>query len=324
MYKLNLLNTLLISMLLVFNSCSTEDNEGTEEPPVTIVKSQKTSTEATSAGGNFNVMTFNILWDKVFTGPTQWTHRRTSTVNLINRHNPDILAVQEGFINQAEYIKQNTGLTYFGCGAEDGKTETENPFNNQTINPIFYDAERFTLLERGVFWHSEDSENPNIGYSKNTNNPHYRNCVYGKFQENVEGGAVFYVFNTHLSTDEEPRVKEMNLLQRKIEEIAGTDSKVFLLGDFNSHPALNSYKIITNPVSPMRFIDARTASSTPPKGPNFSGSGLEVNSRTSGILVDHVFARNMKAYLSFQVIDDYEGDYYPSDHFPGIAVISVK
>ncbi|MFV0505386.1 MAG: endonuclease/exonuclease/phosphatase family protein, partial [Bacteroidales bacterium] len=100
---------------------------------------------------------------------------------------------------------------------------------------------------------------------------------------------------------------------------------VFAVGDFNSAPSRDeSYSILLNSTTGIQFDDAKTICSTNPIGPNFTGSGYVANSRTSGHEVDHVYVYNVKGCTRYQVIDDYEGENYPSDHFPVIAVIEFN
>src|SRR5690606_9313257 len=127
-------------------------------------------------------------------------------VNLLKRHNLDIIGIQEGFINQVEYIKTELGYEYFGFGTDDGKQETDNPKRLQSLNPIMYNPNRLTLLDKGVFWYSDNPDTPNLGYSEGTSDTHFRNCVWGKFKE--EGGQTMYVFNTHFSLVDAIREKQ--------------------------------------------------------------------------------------------------------------------
>jgi len=310
-------NILLLFLIVPGTSC--KSNGGDEEGPSDEKKSLKTETVASKANESINIMTFNILWDKETSGPTQWSYRRQSMVNLMKRHHPDMIGIQEGFINQMDYIKSEIKYEYFGWGTDDGKSHLENPGRIQSLNPIMYDPGRLTVSDKGVFWYADQTGIP----GKYTSDTHFRNCVWGKFKENGTNGKTFYVFNTHFSLTDDIRQKQAVLLKAKIREIAGVAAEVIVIGDFNSDPLRDlSYNVLINPNQEMTLVDSKSICSGPPLGPSFTGSGLKVNSRTSGYEVDHVFVRNINICTDYKIITDYEGDYYPSDHFPVLSVLN--
>lgn len=257
------------------------------------VKSLKTETAASIANKSINIMTFNILWDKVTTEPTQWVHRKQSMVNLVKRHRPDIIGIQEGFLHQVNYIKAEIKYEYFGWGTDDGNAHFNNPKTTQSLNPIMYDPNRLSVLGQGVFWYADKTDAP------------------GKFKS-----------DTHFSLTDDNRLKQADLLKTKIKEIAGTSAEIICIGDFNADPIRDqSYHALSNPNADMTIVDSKLICSSLPLGPSFTGSGLKVNSRSSGYEVDHVFIRNIPSCSAYKIITDYEGDYYPSDHFPVLSVL---
>ncbi|WP_316812128.1 endonuclease/exonuclease/phosphatase family protein [Pedobacter heparinus] len=321
-----LMKFMLLALLatgLIYNSAAMETTpvQRTVEAvkPPEEEKALKTGTPASKASKSINVMTFNILWDKVTKGPTQWTFRKQGMVNLIKRHHPDIVGIQEGFIGQMEYISSEVKYAYFGWGTDDGKSDLDSPGKRQSLNPIMYDQKRLKVLEKGVFWYADQAEVPGIfaGADK-----HFRNCVWGKFKELGSKGKTFYVFNTHFSLKDDMRQKQVMMLKSKIREIAGESIEVIVTGDFNSDALRDtSYNLLIDPHKEMTLVDSKKICSSPASGPSFSGSGLRVNSRTKGTEIDHIFVRNIKSSTAYKVIEDYEGDVYPSDHFPVLAVL---
>ncbi|MDD7886267.1 endonuclease/exonuclease/phosphatase family protein [Flavivirga sp. 57AJ16] len=310
--------------VVVLCHCSSDSGGGGDDTPVIPEKSSKTTTDATNVGGVVNVMTYNVLNDKGQTGSRQWSTRRVSLVNLINRHNPDFIGVQEAFSHQAKYIKDQTSLSYFGYGTESGKSENNSPTPDEIVNSIFYNAERFDVLEKGVFWFSNDPDTPNVGFGEGTSDTHFRNCVWGKFKENVDNGEVVYIFNTHFSLNDNIRKQQASLLMSKVEEIIEEGESVAVVGDFNSDPNRDtSYNIMTNEIDPIHFIDTKSVSQTSPSGPSYTKTGMDVGPLTSGEKIDHVFTRNVTSCNAYKVIPDYEGNYYPSDHFPVLTVLSL-
>ncbi|WP_067151567.1 endonuclease/exonuclease/phosphatase family protein [Pseudotamlana agarivorans] len=321
----NIIKKLLyILCISVLWNCSSESDGGDGNLPIIPEKSSKTYTEATSLADVLNVMTYNVLNDKGQTGSRQWSTRRVSLVNLINRHNPDFIGVQEAFLHQTKFIKDQTSLSYFGYGTESGKSESNSPAPDEILNPIFYNSDRFVLLEKGVFWLSNEPDTPNVGFGEGTSDTHFRNCVWGKFKENVENSKFIYIFNNHFSLNDDIRKQQATLLMNKVEDIIKEGSSVIVLGDFNSDPNRDtSYNILTNKIMPTHFIDSKNVSQTSPSGPSYTKTGMEVGPLTSGEKIDHVFTRNVTSCSAYKVITDYEGNYYPSDHFPVLTTLSL-
>ncbi len=285
-------------------------------------KSLKTKTPASKISKSINVMTFNILWDKMTKGPTQWAFRKQGMVNLIKRHHPDIIGIQEGFINQMEYITSEVKYNYFGWGTDDGKSHLDNPGKRQSLNPIMYDQKRLSVIEKGVFWYADKPEEPGIFAGEDK---HFRNCVWGKFKEKGRKGRTFYVFNTHFSLKDNMRQKQVIMLKSKIKEIASESAEVIVTGDFNSDVIRDkSYSMLIDTNAGLTLVDSKQICSNPASGPSFSGSGLMINSRTKGTEIDHIFVRNIKSSTAYKVIADYEGEVYPSDHFPVLTVLSFS
>lgn len=317
--KLDTLKKFVLLALLVSGMETAASWRTAEVVPPDQEKALKTRTPASKVHKSINVMTFNILWDKVTKGPTQWIFRQKGMVNLMKRHHPDIVGIQEGFLGQMEYIVPEIGYAYFGWGTDDGKSHLDSPGRRQSLNPIMYDQQRLTVLEKGVFWYADQPAQPGIfaGADK-----HFRNCVWGKFKEQGSKGRTFYVFNTHFSLKDDMRQKQARMLKSKIKEIAGESAEVIVTGDFNSDSVRDlSYSQLVDTSAEMTLVDSKKICSGPASGPSFSGSGLMVNSRTKGTEIDHVFVRNIRSSTAYKVIEDYEGDVYPSDHFPVLTVL---
>lgn len=134
---LRILRKLLLALCVAaFYNCS-DDSEDITEPELQE-ESYKSTTEPASLGGAVNIMTYNILNDKGQTGSKLWSRRRNGIVNLLKRHNPNFVGMQEAFYHQAEYLKEQTGLDYFGFGTDDGQSQSNFPDGNQSLNPIFF------------------------------------------------------------------------------------------------------------------------------------------------------------------------------------------
>ncbi|MFV0505387.1 MAG: hypothetical protein ACK5L5_01550 [Bacteroidales bacterium] len=284
--------------------------------------SHETYTEP-SKKGMLNVASFNILWDKYPKGYKQWELRKVEGINIMERHNPDLIGGQEFFLNQAEDMASALGFAYVAYGSNDGKSEAESPADKQTLNPIFYNPERLEVLDRGVFWYSDKTDTPNRGYSTGSKIDNYnRFCVWAKFTKKDGSNKTFYVFNTHWSTDELVKKRTAVLMNKMMKEIAGEESIILAIGDFNSDEVRDdSYEIFLEQETGLEFTDVQKTCKKH-EGPNCSDSGLIVDSgKEFTVIVDHIFTHNVKKCIRYKVIADYKGKYYPSDHFPVMAVL---
>lgn len=161
------------------------------------------------------LMTSNI-WGDFFGNPVG--PRAPLLEKVFERYVPDILGLQE------------VGKNWWASTLIDAlqKRYTQVPVETQgklNCNPIFYDAERFELLECTFHLFHEE-----LDYSKGWN------C--GVFREKERGG-IFAVYNTHfwwkadLNNDVIRRYNAMETICAMKETAAKYDCKVFLMGDMN-------------------------------------------------------------------------------------------
>jgi len=315
------INHICLFLLFIWTNSSCAQNNVNDEPAVVTEKSYKTTTEAYTTPGILSAMTYNILWDKTTTGDMQWSYRRLGLIHLLQRHHPDVIGIQEGFLNQLEDINDSLQYQYFGYGTDDGKLNTDNPSRSESMNPIFYNPDRLTLLDKGVFWYSDNHQNipDKTGYT----DTHFRNCVWGKFQEKSVNGQIIYVFNTHFCLYETDRQKQAALLLSKIREIAGETAVTIVTGDFNAiYKSDKGYNLLTDTSNPMRLVNSKDICTSSHIGPTGSGVGIKPVGEGGNNEIDHVFVRNVRSCIKHKTINDYERTYYPSDHLPVLGVLS--
>ncbi|MBJ6368599.1 endonuclease/exonuclease/phosphatase family protein [Snuella sedimenti] len=252
-----------------------------------------------------SVMSYNVGYDEALYNlgepkENYWVNRRVHQVGLINFHDPDIIGLQEPHLHQVKYLHEKTnGYSWVGNGREDGKEEGE-------YNPIFYKANRFELLQSGMFWLSET---PN-SVSKSWDAGYTRICTWALF-ENKETKKQFYVFNTHFdSKGKEARVKSATLINEKINELDG-NIPVFVLGDFNFSPESKAYQKMVA----YGLHDSKSITQSNPYGPDGTYNGFQFD-RTPEHRIDYVFVNSMVGVLKYGVLTDSYKMKYPSDHFP--------
>jgi len=322
MKQIRLYFAVFLSVFWITCSCAQDEDNSTNG--TTVTASSKTETKAYSIPDTLSVMTYNILWAKATSGGMLWSNRRQSLINMLLRHHPDVIGIQEGFIGQLQDINAQLNYKFIGFGTDDGISVDENPGDAESMNAIFYNPNKLVLQKKGVFWYS--LANTTIPDRTGYTDTHYRHCVWGKFNENCTVGKTLFIFNTHFCLNANDRDKNAQLLLSKIHEIAGDDALVIVTGDFNSaYQDDVGYKYLTNTSHATFLTNAKEICTSPHIGPE--GSAISTDPVASQSLaeakeIDYVFTRNMTSCIVHKTISDYEGSYYSSDHLPVLAVLT--
>ncbi|TXH26392.1 MAG: endonuclease/exonuclease/phosphatase family protein [Cyclobacteriaceae bacterium] len=261
------------------------------------------------------VMSYNIRLDTEADGLNQWKNRPDKVIGLIKKYDPDLFGVQEAMHNQM--LDLQSGLSeysYAGVGRDDGKEKGE-------YSAIFYKKEKFELLTQNTDWLSET---PDVPGSKSWDAAITRVFTYALFKDKSTGKNFFYG-NTHFDhIGKEARKNSANLIKYFIAGfIKGASSQkeiklpVIISGDFNSEPIDAPYLTITNGEI-FRLYDSRPAT-------NLTGTfcGFEIN-KIKCRTIDYIFHSEDWKASGYQVIQDNDGNYYPSDHLPVFVTLSLK
>ena len=256
------------------------------------------------------LMTYNLK----FSSPTfepPWEVRREMQVNMIQKHKPDIIGTQEGLKEQIDYLMDHLpDYVVIGEGRKGGDDDEH--------LAIFFRHPRFRLREMGSF---QLSETPEVLGSGPENNPRMatwarlavvnrsREGEAGTYPVNYRGHwentQELYVFNTHLFDRKDQQLAKLNGARLILERINALDRfgewtqlrPVFLLGDFNSRPGGEVYRVL---VDDEDSDDSRMLKD--------SMEGV------SGI--DWVLFRGDVKVLSGEIVDDNVDGVYASDHKP--------
>lgn len=323
MKRIKLYFAVLLCILWTTGSCAQDDRSNNAD---NVTASSKTETKEYSMPDTLSVMTYNILWAKATSGGMLWSSRRQYLINIMLRHHPDVIGVQEGFIGQLKDINAQLKFKYIGFGTDDGKSVDDNPDDAESMNAILYNPEKLVLQDKGVFWYS--LANTAMPDRTGFTDTHYRNCVWGKFQENCTDGKTMFIFNTHFCLNANDRDKNAQMLLSKIHEIAGDNALVIVTGDFNSaYPEDVGYKYLTNSSHNTVLTNSKEICTTFHIGPEGSAINTEPvasQSLAEAKQIDYVFGRNLTSCIVHKTISDYEGNYYPSDHLPVLAVLTYN
>lgn len=262
-----------------------------------------------------NVMTFNIRYGTAGDGENRWANRKDLVCDVLRRHDPDIVGLQEALRFQIDYIR--AALPEYGeigVGRDDGKTRGE-------YSAIVYRTDRLEVTDSGTFWLSDT---PEVVASTSWGNSITRICTWGRFVQKGSGKA-FYLFNTHLDhQSQSSREKSVVLIDRRIARRTHRDP-VILTGDFNageSNPAIRfvrgepggSEKALVPLVDTFRALHPEATD---------VGTFNRFKGDRSGQKIDYVFALPGTEILEAEIIFDMPDGRCPSDHFPVMARLDL-
>jgi len=252
------------------------------------------------------VMTYNIRYDNPNDGPNQWNNRKDKVFTLLKKYDPDIFGVQEALFNQLQDIKGNLKqYEFFGVGRDDGKQKGE-------YAAIFVRKNRFKILEQNTFWLSQT---PQIPGSKSWDAAITRVVTWARLQDR-KSKKIFIMINTHFDHIGKESRKNSALLLKDSAAVLGKNLPVIITGDFNITRNQPPYQIMMGPGS-IRLMD--TAPAEPPG--TFCGFAVETRECAA---IDYIFHTPHWKSKDYQVIQDHDGTYYPSDHLPVMVVLSLE
>ncbi|CAF1202300.1 unnamed protein product [Rotaria magnacalcarata] len=194
---------------------------------------------------------------------------------------------------------------------DDGKSSGE-------FIAIFYQSNRFQLLDYGTFWLSET---PDIAGSTGWDAAAIRICSWVQLRDRWTLRTLYH-FNTHLDhIGETARLEGTRLIADRIQKAAGSTIPTILTGDFNVGPNSDVYQTI-NMNTPLQ--DAKHLTETSHYGPNgtlaifFVIDGL-------GERLDYIFVTSKHfRILKQKILTDSNNNSLPSDHLPVLAVLAIK
>lgn len=253
------------------------------------------------------VMTYNIRYDNAGDGVNQWDKRRDRVFALLKKYDPDIIGVQEALHHQLTDITGHMGkYHFFGAGRDDGGKKGE-------YSAILIRKDRFELLDQNTFWLSKTPEVPG---SKDWDAAITRVATWAKLRDKITK-KVFVIINTHFDhIGKESRKNAAALLKQRAATLA-KDLPLIITGDFNFTREAPPYRVIMDP-STLEIVDPAPANSPPG-----TACGFELNSRPC-VAIDYIFHTTHWHGGKYQVVQDNDGKYYPSDHLPVVVELSLQ
>ena len=255
-----------------------------------------------------SIVTYNIKYDDKSNGQNSWMMRKEGMIDLINFISPDILGIQEGLLNQVDYLNTHLGnFTYVGVGRDDGN-------KNGEFCAIYFNKNKYRLIKSSTFWLSENPSEVSIGWDAALE----RICTYAQF-ETLNGKDKIWIFNTHFDHfGKTAREQSAKLLIKKIKNINTYREPTVVMGDFN---ALANSKAIE--ILKREFKDSMEISEKGHNGPIGTFNNFlpkqEITKR-----IDYIFIYGMKIVSHEHVNKKLENGNHISDHLPVVTKMKVS
>lgn len=252
-----------------------------------------------------------------------WGQRAPHVAEVVKYHGFDIFGTQEGFKYMLDTLKANLpGFEYIGVGRDNGADEGEHA-------AIFYNTDKFDVLDHGDFWLSETPDSVSFGWDAVCR----RICTWGKFRHK-ESGFTFVYFNLHMDhVGVVARAESAKLILQKIKEFP-EPLPVMLSGDFNVDQTNEGYKLINESgvmkdaydTTDFRYINSCTFN-------NYNTNEMRLTKEGEPMRIDHIFLSPEFDVKKYGVLTDTyrtmnEDSTYvartPSDHYPVAILVEMN
>ncbi|MFW5690887.1 MAG: endonuclease/exonuclease/phosphatase family protein [Chloroflexota bacterium] len=285
------------------------------------------------------VMTFNVRGSFEEKHPERlWKNRAATNVETIRRHSPDLIGFQEvASENRAVYEKELPGYTH-----TTGRPTTLSQESRWvTFNPIYWKADRFTLVDSGGFFLSPQPDQ----WSKGWDAAFVRAATWVRLRSTTTGMDLLHL-NTHLDhVGEEARQRSTHLIINRLNQLQN-DLPLLVSADFNSRawapvdeaaidypPAVHRDALPPGGTVHKLFMQAGFRDTYCEAGNRdhldmntfhaFMGGGFPPCALRIDWILTHDGARRWHT-RDYAIIRDHSGRVYPSDHYPVMANLVLE
>jgi len=245
-------------------------------------------------------LTCNIRFLGARDGDNGWTHRRDLCARVIASRSPDLICLQETWGPQLDDLTAALpDFAHFGI--------VDEPLGANPVNTILYRRDAFDLLSQGGYWLSAT---PHVTGSSSWDSACVRLANWLRLRQRGTG-AELRVVNTHLDhVSQAAREGQARVL---VEDAAAypDDYPQLLTGDLNC--AAGNAAIDVLRAGGWRDTWAAVHGDADP-GLTFHGFEGPACSANHG-KIDWIFSRGAVRVTGAEIIDDSDGDRYPSDHY---------
>jgi endonuclease/exonuclease/phosphatase family metal-dependent hydrolase len=252
------------------------------------------------------VMTFNILCSFCDDTYAPWEERVAYISDTIDRHNPDIVGLQELFTGEEVQQLLDLQLPIYDA------LYYSDEMSDYADATIWWRNDRYELIDSGFYWLSPAPDTPySVGFSP----PQLPRLVAWAQLRQLSSGAELLFVDTHFDNNSPSQELSAPLLLERTEAQAG-DLPIVVVGDFNSRPDSTAYGILVNGVEPGGF--ALTNSFDLAAMWSIDSNQDPVPGYDPSIRIDHIFVAGGQWSVPWWVVDTWvygPSQQHTSDHF---------
>ena len=216
--------------------------------------------------------------------------------SALEQYAPDSFGVQEATQEWLDILGEKLSDYASVSQMRDGKKSSE-------ASAVFYLKDKYTLVDSGTIWLSDT---PDEFASKFTLSFCPRIATWATLQNKATGETYTHI-NTHLDhVLESVRVKQINVLKSKVEELKAKGYPVVCTGDFNTKEGADAYNEMKN-----CLLDSKYLAKNSDDGATFLNYGKNIFETRP---IDFVFVSEGTEVETYKIIDEKIGDMYLSDH----------
>lgn len=261
------------------------------------------------------VVSYNIRtseYNKHDQGERHWNARKEHVINRIKELKPDVFGTQEGSIRQNEFIKEQLPeFDFYGTSRDEDKLGE--------MCPVFYNKNKFTLIDSKTFWLSETPDVPSKSFGA-----HYpRICTY-LILKRKETDKQFLVANVHLD-HVKPKTREEQI-KVAITQLSKHNLPIIIMGDFNSGFNTKPYKLLKKLGLYDTYMQNKGNPPRDSKILSFHGYTQKSSTIISGngrFRIDWIFVSKDFKTIDAGIRTDKKNEEIASDHYPIFAELEL-
>ena len=226
-------------------------------------------------------------------------------IDLIKRHNPDVICLQEVTIFWYSRLRKEFKGIYYFTGRDRFYGDKTQPKRDFERNCVLFKKDRFKPIKCRTYWLGPDINNP----SKFEGAFFNRIFTTVILKDNKTKKKIQFI-----STHFDDRFPEIRAKQGEVltNYVSKQKTPLVLAGDFNSEPKEDAYKSVSSVLKDVAKM--------------FNEEGITYHAyyKYSHERIDYVFINEQINIKSFKLVKDiYEG-LPPSDHYPLETILSIK
>jgi len=248
------------------------------------------------------VMTFNVRYANPGDGADAWEHRTELVFDVIRRHDPDLVGLQEVLEVQLDALRAAfPGYRFLGQGREGG---TRGEYSALMIRRA-----RLEVVESGDFWLS--SSPAEVG-SRGWDAALPRMCTWAVLRDRTDG-KTFLAVNTHFDhVGRRARTESARTILTWRARHA--ELPLLLTGDLNAGED-------SPPLGELRAGGLRDSFRDARPGAAPSGTFNGFTGESGGAKIDYVLVDEGWSTVAAAIVRDHADGRFPSDHYPVVATL---